>query len=80
MTANTWYHYACVFDGTNLLSFVNGELKKTTTSSISTVAVSSSTPIFIGWSAWQYGFSIADVRIYNRALSAAEIAAIYQEE
>jgi fibronectin type 3 domain-containing protein len=70
----TWTHLAATFDGTTERLYVNG-------TQVSSVAVSgsiltSSSPLKIGgnaiWGEWFNGL-IDEVRVYNRALSAAEI-------
>ena len=72
--AATWTHVAATYDGTTQRLFVNG-------TQVSTLAVAgaiqtSTSPLRIGgntiWSEWFSGL-IDEVRVYNRALSAAEI-------
>jgi hypothetical protein len=76
LTVNTWTHLAATYDGTTLRLFVNGTQAATTalTGSIAT----SSSPLRIGgntiWSEWFSGL-IDDVRVYNRALTQAQIQA-----
>ena len=71
---NTWTHLATTYDGSALKFFVNG-------SQVSSVAVSGGIASSTGllkmggnavWGEWFSGL-IDEVRIYNRALSAAEI-------
>lgn len=75
---NQWSHVACVWDGTNINEYVNGSLSKT-------VAVTGSgnptTDIAIGAESpvRQFQGYIDEVRIYNRALSASEILAMYND-
>jgi Concanavalin A-like lectin/glucanases superfamily len=80
ITTNTWYQIAGVYDGTSMFAYENGVLEKTLNISATSPLVNSS-PLWIG-----KGYSgtvqfwpglIDDVRVYNRALSAAEIQAIY---
>jgi hypothetical protein len=75
VTANKWYHVAAVFDGTNINLYVNNVL---TTGGVVSYAhdilriggsYSSVNELFKG--------VIDDVRIYNRALSAAEVSTLY---
>jgi hypothetical protein len=71
---NTWTHLAATYDGSNLRLYVNGTLASTKarTGSLNT----STNPLRIGgdsvWSEWFNGL-IDEVRVYDRALSAAEI-------
>jgi hypothetical protein len=73
---NTWTHVAMTYNGATLRLYVNGQLvgSRATTGS----APVSASPLRIGgnavWGEWFSG-SIDEVRIYNRALSQAEIQA-----
>jgi hypothetical protein len=68
-----WHHYALTYDGSNQKLYIDGILATTTskTGSINT----NSTNLRIG--EYFNGF-IDDVHIYNRALSAGEIKALYE--
>jgi hypothetical protein len=76
VAANTWTHVATTYEGTTLRMFVNGV-------QVSAAAVSGSIRVSTGVlriggnAVWGEHFSglIDEVRIYNRALSAAEIQA-----
>jgi hypothetical protein len=78
----TWYFVGCVYDGSRLYNYVNGELKSTFMASgdITTTTY----PLAIG--ATSNGTAIQNViqgiideiRIYNRALSDSEIKALYE--
>jgi hypothetical protein len=83
LASNTWYHVAMVYDGSNLIGYVNGNEDgnctfwgEVATSDenlrIGAYAPSSSTArnFFPG--------SIDELTIYNRALSASEIDAIFE--
>lgn len=71
---NTWSHLAVTYDGANLRFYVNG-VQTGVTAATGTINVSTG-PLKIGgnaiWSEWFAG-RIDEVRVYNRALSAAEI-------
>jgi fibronectin type 3 domain-containing protein len=74
LAANTWTHLAVTFDGANLRFYVNGALVATRAVAGS---MSASTGVLrIGgnatWGEW-FGGLLDDLRIYNRALSQAEI-------
>jgi hypothetical protein len=74
-TTGTFYHVACVWDGTQLRLYINGVLNASVAQNL-TPAVNTS-PLYIG----QFGGNvdrirgvIDDVRIYGRALSEAEVS------
>jgi hypothetical protein len=71
---NTWSHVAVTYDGSSLRLFVNGNQVAST--AMSGTVVRSASPLRLGgnsvWNEWFAG-RLDDVRIYNRALSAAEI-------
>ena len=73
---NTWSHLAATYDGTTIRLYVNGVEAGTATGAGALPA--SANPLRIGGnSVWGEYFKgrIDEVRIYNRALSAAEITA-----
>ncbi|MBI4027067.1 MAG: LamG domain-containing protein [Verrucomicrobia bacterium] len=73
-----WQHLVGVFDGNTLGVYVDGELKKTITSNARTINANRN-HIYIGRQGDQYFQGLIDeVRIYNRALSEAEVASHYQ--
>jgi hypothetical protein len=67
-----WCHIACAYDGTTLTTYLNGEATESTPMGKIT---SSPTPVLIGSDGWGCDWigAIDDVRIYNHALSEAEI-------
>ncbi|MDB5181882.1 MAG: 5-Nucleotidase domain protein [Candidatus Saccharibacteria bacterium] len=75
---NTWYHAVGTFDGTNIRLYVNGQFKSSATQ---TNLDNSTGPLRIGRQ--KSGFDrffngdIDDVRVYDRALSLAEVQALY---
>ena len=73
----TWYHLVGVCDGTNATLFINAEPK--TSGSVETNYVGTSAGVRIGGEACCAGTNfpglVDEVAIYDRALSAAEIAA-----
>lgn len=75
---NTWHHVVGVFDGSEIRLYVDAVNDATETSS--SVATNSNDTIIGtspqgGWGDWQG--KIQDVRIYDRALSDAEVAQLY---
>jgi hypothetical protein len=73
---NTWTHVAGTYDGTTLRLFVNGT--QVASLSVSGAMPGSTGPLRIGGnSIWGEHFRgrIDEVRVYNRALSAAELQA-----
>jgi hypothetical protein len=77
-----WTHIAGVFDGKNLSTYVNGQFK----GSVSAVGTlqNNGFPLYIGADYGSHGgyFNgrIDDVRIYNRALSDAEVQRLFDLE
>jgi hypothetical protein len=76
---NIWYHVVVVWDGSLLKMYVNGKLQSSTsTYNPFTIASGATTYIGVSWyeprayARWYKGL-IGEVRIYNRALSEAEI-------
>ena len=69
---NEWCHIACSYDGTTLKCYLDGEQTDSTPMGPIT---SSPTPVLIGSDGWGCDWigAIDDVRIYNHALSEAEI-------
>ena len=76
LAANTWTHLATTYDGANLRLYVNGTLVKTLAQT-GNIAVSTGALRLGGNSIWGEWFAgtLDDVRIYNKALTAAEIQA-----
>ncbi len=73
-----WYHLVGVYDGINVILYVNGAVVATT--ALTGLADSSVLGASIGGAVDATNFVaglIDDVRIYNRALSAAEIKRLY---
>ena len=72
VSANTWAHVACSYDGVNSKIFLNGNLENTY--AISGNLIHSNINAYFGYG----GFCgrLDDFRIYNKALSASEIQEI----
>jgi hypothetical protein len=78
LTAGEWHHVAGTYDGENILTYINGELKRTVVQSgaIDSVAV----PLYIGSQTGTTAYflgSQGEVRIYNRALTITEVQQNY---
>lgn len=73
-----WNHYAYTYNGSVLTGYLNGVPKNSVSATLNTV---SSGSIFIGSGVFPtYKFaacSLADVKVFNRALTANEIAALF---
>jgi PKD repeat protein len=76
LPVNTWSHVAATYDGSTQKLYVNGELVGSR-SQTGSIDVSTGKLRIGGNSVWGYYFAgyIDEVRVYNRALTEAEIAA-----
>jgi hypothetical protein len=84
---NTWYHVAATYDGANVVLYVNGSVVSTT-SYTTGIGINHYDDAGNQFMFGNYGSNstlqtfqgtIDDIRYYNRALSAAEIAALYKQ-
>jgi len=79
VSLNTWFNLCNVYDGTTAYLYLNGSLLSSSAKSWNTVL--STTDGIIGTQisniAQYWNGNISDVRLYNRALSASEILAYY---
>jgi hypothetical protein len=73
-TTNEWHHVAASYSGTILNLFVDGELRGSR--SVSGNLVRAQYPITIGFPGVTERSVVDDVRVYNRALSINQIAAL----
>lgn len=82
ITADNWHHVAAVYDGTTMTVYANG-IPGTPVARTDPLPINTR-PVIIGRRADgafdHFAGAIDDVRIYNRALSAAEIMALSQQE
>ena len=82
LVTGAWYHVAGVLNGTTMTIYVNG--KADGTGSFSGTVKTGTESLLIGknayWSGEFFNGPIDEVRVYNRALSANEIAMQYQSE
>ena len=76
--ANTWTHVAVTFEGTTVKFYKNGVLGDTKTQTIIPNAGLNTIDIggYTSWGTYLNG-ALDEIKIYNRALSAAEIKAVY---
>jgi hypothetical protein len=81
LAANRWYFLTATYDGSAMRFYIDGTLRGTQAKSGGTIP-NSGKQIWIGgndvWGEYFKG-RIDEVRIYNQALSAAEIQALYSE-
>jgi hypothetical protein len=81
LSTNTWQYLVGTFDGRYLRIFINGTQTGVTDlgTSGNTIGYASDNTYIGEYGASLYHFSglIDDVRVYNRALSAAEVQALY---
>jgi hypothetical protein len=80
-TLGTWYHLAGTYDasgGSNNMSIYRNAILKDTTTYTDAIATTAIGPSIGSLNAgrWMKG-QLADVRVYNRALSASEVQTIY---
>jgi hypothetical protein len=79
---NTPYHIIVTFDGTNAVGYVNGQLdtatgtftKNSSGGKKMTIGASKSGGVYGAWSSEELGGTIYSVSIFNRVLTAAEVA------
>ncbi len=75
VTDNNWYHLVLTYNGTVWNSYLNATSPSTYTGSIGTYGGSN---LYFGNGYYNYfNGSIDDVRVYNRALSTAEVSQLY---
>ncbi len=79
LSADRWYHIATTYDGANVKIYIDGVLDNTVVLTGSIVGQSSDL-VYIGQAntVLMKG-KIDEIRVYDRALSASEIAALYRQ-
>jgi hypothetical protein len=81
----TWSHVVATYDGTTMRLFVNGVQQVGTAAKSGALATSATAPVSIGRNptgtagANYFNGAIDDVRMFARALTAAEVTALYNE-
>ena len=80
LTSGQWYHLAGTFDETDIKFYLNGELKDTNTLTAIAGYLNKLLIASDGWSEFTGYFngSVDEFRVFNRALDAAEIKAIFE--
>jgi hypothetical protein len=76
---NTWQHFVCSYDGSNIRIYKNGSLGATSPNYAGSIDTTNNN-LGIGSNPGgteNFKGSVDDLRVYNRALSAAEVLAIY---
>ena len=83
LSVGTLYHVVGVHDGTNMKTYLNVTDVETWDGTASNIAISTE-PLTIGYTDVNGGVyaycDMADIRIYDKVLSAAEVAALYAVE
>jgi hypothetical protein len=83
LQVNTWYHAAATYDGARMRLYLNG-IEVGSTAKTGTLATSASVPVSIGRNPSETGTNflrgaVDDLRIFNRALTAAEVTTLFNE-
>jgi len=78
LTPNAWNHVAVTFDGTNYKAYVNGVEVYSTNQFAGKRPTTATQRLDIGRVDNYFQGRLDDVRVYSNALSAAEVAALYQ--
>ena len=76
LSLGRWYHLTATRSGNTFTLYVNGILDGTTINAVSFTPVGDA---FIGRGNGNWNGSIDDARVYNRALSAAEVTRLYNQ-
>lgn len=78
VSAGQWYHIVATFNRPTVSIYINGILDKTGTDNVASFASGSGTARIGGITSNYFNGKIDDVRVYNRALSADEVAQLYR--
>jgi hypothetical protein len=74
----SWHFYTAVFNGDNTITFYMDGVASAPVTPSCTINTASGHGVSIGVGRWgYYGGSLDDIRIYNRALSSAEVTQLY---
>ena len=79
LSANVWYHIACVWDGANMYIYLNGASDATPAVKTGTMADNGLNASIgrKGGNTLFFNGKLDEVRLYNRTLSAGEIKMLY---
>jgi hypothetical protein len=78
LTSNAWYHIVGTFDGSNFRLYINGVNEITTANAFTPTANTAGIRLMKRWDSGAYwGGHLSTVKIYNRALSLAEVKQNY---
>lgn len=79
ITNGVWHHVAVTYDGMYITGYLDGVYKRSFQKNVSSVSIATSNnPLYVGWynsGSYHYRGSLDNVRLYNNALSNAEIIA-----
>ena len=82
LVEGTWYHYAGVYDGATVSAYLNGVQVASVAFAGGAIAAGTGTDINIArnptYAGDYFNGAIYDVRIYEQALTAAQVMALYQ--
>ena len=82
LVAGTWYHYAGVYNGATVTAYLNGVQVASTAFAGGAIAAGTGPDINVArnpaYAGDYFDGAIYDVRIYEQALSAAQVLALYQ--
>jgi hypothetical protein len=79
VTLNTWHHMVGTYDGSTVRFYLDGAACGGTRALSNEPLVTSATVTLNQDGGDSIARSLDDVRVYNRAISAAEVTALYQE-
>lgn len=86
-SAGSWVHYALTVSGTKSVIYINGVLAREAAftgaldwTGCTSISIGSGAPNFIDWNHKSDNSLLDELRIFNKALSAAEVATIFNAE
>jgi hypothetical protein len=79
-SSNTWHHFAYSFDGTSNRLYIDGVEKNKTTTAPDNAPVSNARIGAIYNNAENFSGDVDEVRVYDRAITAAEAQALFRGE